>query len=406
MGWIKPGMQFDEQALYEGNVFKHEQRLLSQTNKYIENNAILTTYWNLQEDATTVDRGLQDIDQLFGKQSPLRYHKIENFPIYGFQMLTPENTDEGQAEDLNIVGECQIIPNTIMPKQDDVFIVNHLKQMAIFRIMEVSYDSMKREGFYKIRYRLHSTSPETLEQIEAQTINVYKTQLDALGTQVNPIIQKDDAVKRSQLTKIVEQMIMDYRAMYYSSRHNCFLYKVKWERWFDLCANEFMAKHSIMNIPNSTQVIVLNQKLHYPKLPITYQQSIYRWIEDGAPIKNIHKFPFTALDGTAFKASSFNRWGETDIKIIVPDLEIEAPSDDSEKIMFPSEQLKWFKEKGTTTGDPYDAILKKYIQGDLEGVRDVSLDIGDALAAAHSDYYSFFLTPIIIYIIRHALKLN
>ena len=142
---------FNEENMINGNIFKFEQRLQSHVNKYVENGAILTTYFSQREDATTVDRGTQDIDQLFGKQSPLRFNKILNFPLYGFGKANPDNSDELQIEDINVEGDCVILPSTIVPKPMDFFMVNHLKMKGIFQVVSIQYDSMKVEGYYIIK---------------------------------------------------------------------------------------------------------------------------------------------------------------------------------------------------------------------------------------------------------------
>ena len=69
------GLIFDEKTMLNSNIFKYEQRLQSHMNKYIGSGAILTTYFSQNENATTVDRGLQTADQLFGKKSPFRFNQ-------------------------------------------------------------------------------------------------------------------------------------------------------------------------------------------------------------------------------------------------------------------------------------------------------------------------------------------
>ena len=190
---------FDEQTMIDGNIFKFENRLKSHLNKYVENGATLVTLYNQDENSSTVDRGLRDIDELFGNRSPLRYKEIKNFPIYGFNQANPENTDEQQVEDINIEGDCIILPSTIVPKQYDCFVVNHLKMVQLFEITSVTYDSMKVDGYYKIHYRLHSTSKETVEKVKKLVVQdgVYYTDLNAIGSNVNPIIREDDFIIQS-----------------------------------------------------------------------------------------------------------------------------------------------------------------------------------------------------------------
>ena len=210
------GLIFDEKTMLNSNIFKYEQRLQSHMNKYIGSGAILTTYFSQNENATTVDRGLQTADQLFGKKSPFRFNQINDFPLHEFSQTNPENSDEQQIEDINIEGDATILPQTIIPKQGDLFIINHLKMIAIFHVTTVTYDSMKKEGFYKIHYRLHSTSDETLQNLKNQVVGVYHCELNAVGSDVNPIIHEEDFIKIGKIHQMVNQMISSYRALFYN----------------------------------------------------------------------------------------------------------------------------------------------------------------------------------------------
>ena len=398
---------FNEEAVLNGNVFKYEQRLKSQANKYVENGAILTTYYHIHDTAVTVDRGLKDIAQLFGKDSPLRFNRIENFPLYGFGQANPNNTDETQVEDINVEGECLILPSTIVPSQYDIFVINHLRMRGFFQVTEVTFDSMKTEGYYKIKYRLQSTSEEQFGYLENQTIGEFRCQLDAIGTDLNPIIRKDDAVRRDQLKQIVNNMIGDYRAMFYNERHNCFMLSTRnfW-RWFDLCGNEFMAKHSLMNPENATNVIMLHHKLNDRSFAMRYQQSLYRWIEDGAPRGNLNKFPFTTIPGTNYTESSFAKWSESDIQVIVPEPHAVHDEHHERQSIFSHTQTQFFLENGTFGSNDYDNLIKLYCNGQLDNIQQVPLTIGNMAAAGITDRQIYFLTPVIIYIIRHVLKFN
>ena len=62
---------------------------------------------------------------------------------------------------------------------------------------------------------------------------------------------------------MVNQMISSYRALFYNERHNCFLYHDPETGMdlFDMCGNEFMSIYSVMNMRNSTKVIVLTDKV-------------------------------------------------------------------------------------------------------------------------------------------------
>lgn len=400
---------FSEQNMIEGNIFKYEQRLNTHLNKYTENGLILTTYFSQNENESTVDRGLQTIDELFGNKSPLRFNKIYNFPLSGFGQANPDNSDDMQIEDINIEGDCQILPSTIVPKPHDVFIINHLKMVALFEITTVTYDSMKVEGFYKIHYRLLSTNQETIDKLELQVVGKYQTDLNAVGSNINPIIQEDDFFYKMQVEQMVNAMINSYRALFYNQRHNCFLYHnpETGEDWFDMCGNEFIAKHSLMNPPNSTKVIVLHEKLRDSQFPLYYNNSIYNWLELGAPARLLQKFHFLLVYADGYPDSSFYQWDDGDIQIMIPISNNQAKINFQEYSFFDGEQLKIFTEGIAPRGFAYDALIWKFIhKGNNLSIKDVPLTIGDALLSSikHRDIYLY--TPIIIYIIRKILQMN
>lgn len=400
---------FNEEAFLTNNIGKFESRIKSQVSKYIENGAILTTYYHIYDNEVTVDRGLRDIAEIFGRESPLLFNRVDNFPLYGFGATNPQNTEEQQVEDINVDGECILLPSTIVPNPNDFFTVNHLKMLAIFQVAEVSFDAMKVEGYYKIRYRLFSTSPGTMEELERQVIARYRCQLDALGTDLNPIIAVDDAMRRDQITKIVSGMIDDYRALFYSDRHNCFLCRSHTgDRWFDHCGNEFIAKHSLMNVPNSNNVIMLQHKLIDAQFPQRYQRSVYRWVEDDAPIRGLQNFFFDLEYAHRYRGSSFYRWSEFNVKVIQPVQGDDHLIDQGKRLsVFNSEQVNFFADTSNTIGlNEYDNLIKLYVSGKLTSTDQISLNVGNVLSGGISDTDNYFLTPIIIFIIRKVLSFN
>lgn len=400
---------FSEESMINGNIFKFEQRLHSHVNKYIEGGYILATYFSQHGNATTVDRGTRDIDQLFGKQSPLRFNRINNFPLGGFGQTNPENTDEMQIEDFNVEGDCIIFPSTIVPNVQDFFIINHLKMKAIFQVTAVSYDSMKVDGYYKIHYRLLSTEDETVQNLSNQVVETYSVDLNAVGSNLNPVIQEDDYIHRGQIQQMVNQMIMSYRALYYNERHNCFLYHhpEMGLYWFDMCGNEFMAKYGIMNLENSSKVIALHDKIRDIQLPFFYNNSIYNWLELGAPARLLQKFHFILNYAEGYPDSSFNRWGDGDIQIMQPLALHQVGKLSREYSFFDDDQLNSFMNPMVEPTSEYEKLIWKYIhRGNQLTSSDVSLYTADALISSVRHQDTFMYTPIAIFIIKKILGMN
>lgn len=401
---------FDEKSMINGNLFQFEKRLQSSTNRFItESGAILTTYFSIDDDATTVDRGIQDIDQLFGKKSPLRLNQINDFPLYGTSQATPNNSDEHSVEDINVEGEYIILPSTLIPKQNDFFIINHLQMIGIFQVTAVQYDTMKANGYYKINYRLHSTSDELLNDLKRRVIAEYYCELNAVGTDKNPIIRADDFVTRKQVERIIAQMIHSYRALFYNERHNCFLFHEQSTgyRLYDMCGSEFIAKHSLMNVPNSTNVIMLHDKLREPQLPLYYNNSVYTWIENDCPIDMIQKFHYILSDGDGYPISSFARWFESDIKVIQPISLKQSRALYQERSFFDEEQIECLNNPTLEPLNAYEKLLHRFMYRKNElCLKDIPLNICDDLLNANRKIDIFFYVPTSVFIMRKILRLN
>lgn len=403
------GLIFDEKTLLNGNIFQFEERLHSRLNKYVENGAVLCTYFSRDGSESTVDRGTLSIDQLFGENSPLRFSMILDFPIYGLHSTNPEDDEEVGVHDIRVDGDVLIIPGTVIPKQYDCFIINHLKMNAIFEITNVTYDSMKQDGFYKVHYRLHSTSKSTIDALKKQSIRTMHTDLNAVGSDVNPIITEDDYTKKIRINQMLNQMITMYRSMYYNERHNCFLFydRSNGQTYFDMCANHFIGKYSLMNAPGNGNVLILLDKLQDSQFSQYYANSIYTWIELHCPKKLLQKFPYITSYADGYPYSSFVMWGEGNIEIIQPIRPEQDGTNFHTKYYLDDTQLNGFlDDEFPPRSNEFELLLWKYMhRPDTLSLKDISLDTGDPLIKfAKYSWETFIFTPIIIHIIRQILR--
>ena len=125
----------------------------SQITRFLDKSPVFTTFFHLNVNETTVDDGFRDIESIIGNRSPLRFQRIENFPLYGLDPVILSIQDSDQGLDTEYSGECILLPNTIKPLQNDFFMINHVKGSYIFRVTEVQYDNIRPDNFYKIGFR-------------------------------------------------------------------------------------------------------------------------------------------------------------------------------------------------------------------------------------------------------------
>ena len=422
---------YDEQALTESQMYKYDMFLHTRLNKYTGSGRTLVTYYNINDQDTTSAIGMDNIYQTLGPDSPLRFDKIENMILIGF---TPMNPEEAQASttnvrNYNIQGEAYIIPGTVMPKENDFFIVNHLHMNHAFRVTQVSQDGLNTDGSYKISYSLFSTNPQEIGFLEKQIVGKYVMDLQTIGGEdLTPVVGVEDYQLRSRLIKMVDDMVENYKARFYDKIHNCFLLHLNGQTLFDLCGNYFMYRNDVMVRDNATNNVVLNRdKCHEMQLESYYQASPYKWIERDMPLRYLEQFKYHTVKGMDYPNSTFFMYG-LDVDVMIPN-PAWCPKAEADKF-FPDrvyEILYNEQDIRTCTMDKcrccerchtcyarhyylqrydYISLIHDFIHGKLTNIRQLSLYTGDQLFDNADAKEIYLWTPIIIYIIKFILKIK
>ena len=425
------GILYDENALVSDELYKYDQFLHSRINKYTGDGRTLVTYYNMNDANTSSSLGMNTNYQVLGPNSPFRYDKIENMMIIGFSPFAPE---DGQAStttvrNYNLNGEGFIIPGTIMPKENDFFIVSNINMTHLIRVTQVIQDGLNTDGSYKILYSLYSTDIKYIEYLESQVLKTYVMDLQTIGGEdLTPVIGKEDYIYRDRLIKMVNDMCENYVARYYDETHNCFLCRENGVALFDLCGNLFMEKNGVMINDNSYKNIILNpNKLRDPRMDMLYQKSPYKWIERDAPYRYLDTFKYHLMPGISYPDSSFARYGAEDIQVMIPnDAWCDSPNCE---LYFPRSVYDILENeedrRPCRIADckccnvrhncckhyklqqfDYISIIHNFIYGRLTSISDLSMYIGDPLFDNALSKEIYLWTPIIIYIIKQVLKIK
>lgn len=424
------GLVYDEQSLVENQMYKYDKYLHSRINKYTGAGRTLSTYWNINDNQTTTSFGLGTTYQILGVDSPLRYDRIENMVILGFSPLNPESTQAAgtQVRNYALNGEAYIIPGTIMPKENDFFMVNHLHMDHLFRVTQVTQDGLNTDGSYKINYELFSSNPREIEFLNKQTVGQYTMDLQTIGGEdLTPVIGKEDYELRSRLIKMVNDMTENYKARFYDNTHNCFILELNGMKLFDLCGNTFMAKHGTMINDSMNGNVVLNpNKIRDQRLDYLYQKSPYKWIEREAPVRYLESFKYHTIKGWTYVDSTFATY-MSDVDVMIPnDPWCESPECDQ---FFPDEVMNILENEADIRcchecdccccchryhcmkhykckRHDYISIIHDYIYGKITSIHDLSLYTGDQLFDNAEAKEIYLWSPIIIHIIKQTLKIK
>ena len=393
------GIIIDEKQMIENNVFQFEEKLKSPLSRFLDTTPTFVNYYHLDSDETTTDEGFKDVASLIGHRSPIKYKKIKNFPLYGIEQIVLQLQEGDQGLDTDYTGEANILPNTIKPLQNDYFVIPYLHDSFLFRVTEITYDSVMPDNFYRIGYKLEYIDDEMITLLDNQVRENYNCVLENIGSENKCIIESDYMTKIDRITELYEDMKSTYLSLFYDQRHNCILGELGGGlRLYDPYMTEFINKHSLFNKKNDMEYIMLTDQFTDPRRRVKYEKSVYRFIE-RRDVNLINNFKFAYYAGTMQHESSFYRWHDKSIQIV--DIGCILP-DDAVSI-FSDEFVEAVRINGFVDSE-FASLIQKFIREKQLSLDDIPLDLNQELLNFNTSLEVFFFTPIILYIIKETIN--
>lgn len=389
----------DENKLVEDNIFKYENRINSQLTRFLDKSPVFVTFYHINVNETTLDEGFRDIESIIGNRSPLRFQKIENFPIYGLEQVVLNIQDSEQGLDTEYSGDAIILPNTIKPLQNDFFMINHVHDSFLFRVTEVQYDTIRPDNFYKISYRFEYLDHEKVEAIDEQVEEKYSCILQNIGSENNCIIKDEYLLQLEKIDHLFNDMVNTYKTIFYSERYNCFLGEENGYKLYDPLQSVFFNKHKILNKKESYNTIVLTEGFEDNKRKIKYEKSIYRAFE-RRDVKMISTFPYHIIQAIDKKDSAFSRWNDLSIFIT----EIPPVNDKSATNELLTQEIVDGFKYNAPTDSIYIDLMQKFIRNEKITIYDIPLNLNEELLRLDANLEVFFFTPILLFIIQSVVN--
>ena len=308
------------------------------------------TYYNINTNETTLDEATSTAYSYTSLDSSLRYNKIKDFIIYGIDRIQVQ-IDSGDfgAEADAIEGEAVILPNTIKPFPQDYFTINHVGKSFIFKITNVSLDTLP-DGVntYKINYRL-SLSEET--DIDKLAVKEFTMVANNLGTNLAVVIEDSDYNYCARLEKINDFLKTAYRALFYSDKTQTFVYTYNDKNFYDPYCLEFIIRNELMKTSELPYLHIEQQLYLGTMFPIEYSKTLFYSIENKSSISDINNPSMEATlitDNTsllsrfaeAYYQVHFHKMGA---RFPVPSFDDEIYSRIKEKDFYKTDSSEYFK---------------------------------------------------------------
>jgi hypothetical protein len=386
---------------------KLDEILSSTFNQFIQGlgQPVLTTYYNVNDTLSTADRGTETIDSIIGPDSPVRYNKIENFPLYGaFKDMTLDMLNDDGLIDLDMDVEGVLLPDTIRPSELDYveyrFGVNKERRL-LFRVNNVVLTSIKSNSYYKINCNLKAIDDEAkAANVDKQVCKTMETNLDMIGSNEKCIIETTNLKKVRKLQDIRNSFIDQYIDLFYNKRYNSLILK------------GYLANGYIYYDPYITNFIINNNLLDTKDHFITlvnfdtgdgfrqiYNKTFFHAVE-LKDIKLLKEMRFSPITFSKVNTNPFTYYGEEIVFKL--DLYEDEPTAHSPNIYMPIKFLNNIElDKDSQFMNRVERLIMKYFNSEQCGhlIDDEFTDFLSKFVLEYDDYW-FRFTPILIYIMN------
>lgn len=387
----------DEKTFINSNIFMHEERLSSQYARFLDKTPTYVTYYNINNVESTVDNGFENIEDILGPNSPLKFKEIKDFPIYGIDQIIPDlSTDDYGGIDSNYEGEAIILPDGIKPLPNDFFIISYLDKRFLFMVTAPAYQTIRSNSFYKINFMLKAVDSDSHNDLINQTNENYTCIVNNIGTKENYIIRDDHIIKLVELEKVYRNIAERYKLLFYNNRYNCFMYDDGMSKTYDIYLSHFINQNEIFKQKNDLNVLLLNLEDKSRLFLQEYFDTIFNAIEnkDIDMVKDLYMYkPYRPTDiGCIFRL-----YRDVYVKCVgIPDGgfgNLTYLSDDICSV------IKHYD--GITDVDIKHKIIHNYMNDKIVDINDIDLDsLKGYNTYLKYDMESMLLVPVLLFILK------
>jgi hypothetical protein len=256
----------------------------------METTPIFGTYYHQNRVFTTNDLGLENVEDDLGRDSPIKYEKITNFPFYGSDSFSLDQERGDIGYNSEITGDLLVLPNTIKPYPNDYFTLQSIGEQYYFKVINATMDMIKAKPFYRINFRFSKViGKDSIKHIEDQVIEEYTTIYNNIGTDNNCIIKSSVFSIIDYMQKLAKKLKTFYIKNYYNMNNNVIIFH---NDYFDVdiynrYLNQFIIDNDLFYDANdfySTVKLIENIPTP-PEFQANYEKTIYYALESRSNVQ-------------------------------------------------------------------------------------------------------------------------
>ena len=307
------GFLFNEKAYIENNIALHEERVSGQYARFLDSSPTFVTYYRINNIESTGDRGFLNVEQTIGSNSPIRYNEVKNLPLYGMDqiVLDLQLADEGITTSYE--GTGIILPNTVLPRPGDHFVIDHIGSSLVLQVTNFEYDTLMSNNYYRISFKVRAVDDGSTHQaLLKQVVDRFTCYHENIGTEDKVLLRDGDEDIVNALNDIATKIANYYKMLYYDNKYNSFLFNRKnGMRVYDRTLTMFIRKQKLFTEKRGYNTVYLADEHQSIYMDLEYHNSIFRAVEErkASLLKDVMAYESHVFD----IQSVFTRWRDKKI---------------------------------------------------------------------------------------------
>lgn len=186
-------------------------------NKFLNQLPMYVDYFSIDEVTSNFDRSLHGVETLLGDDSPLKFVKLVDFPLYQFNVsnAAASTSDVGSLES-EVTGEAVVLSEHGTPKVDDLFVVTDIssKVKNIYRVNKSDLSKVNGVPVYQISFYLYTDEQVSATELSNQTVGEYKPVTDSDSDAVK-FVPTTKAATINELKILSDKLKSEYSEMFF-----------------------------------------------------------------------------------------------------------------------------------------------------------------------------------------------
>ena len=394
MGRILPNSK-----ITSSNVRHYIEQATRDYSTFLNSAPTFCTYFSKNHLKSTYDRGLENINEVVGADSPIIFDQIDNVPIYKIENASfgTEITDFGVSG--NVTSSAIVLPNTIVPSTDDVFEIEYQNARKVFIVTDVERDNYNNSKFFKISFKLSSFN---IEDVEEQVNEEFTVDYNLIGKVDNPVIKRTDFELYLALEQIYDAVLKEFNIRFYDGEVGLYLFRDEIGRpVIDRMLNQFVLSNKLGEAYYEYRNFkYIDTSVLEEFRPTQLRKSFYRFVEEHLPAAKLiegfklHQMAVVPCGATRYSQDWFSK---TNHYLAEP---VEGSSSNYPTFEpFSADLLTLVEKNETNPENAFHSLIVRYFNEYYN--KDNYSELIEHLYEFEDHADDYYVLPVVLFIIKH-----